>query len=153
MRGDKFVFIASATNTGAVTLNVNALGAVAVLSADGWALTGGEIRVNQIVELYYDGTNFRFPGLSRQSIAADGYLVLPGGVIMQWGDVVFSATNTAAVTFPLAFPTAVLNVQTSYAQAAGGSVVASVASPTTSGFTFNLSASSSSTGFWFAVGH
>lgn len=36
---------------------------------------------------------------------ASGYQKLPGGLIIQWG----TGTAGAAVTFPLAFPTAVLN--------------------------------------------
>ncbi|HIH4679502.1 TPA: phage tail protein [Pseudomonas aeruginosa] len=52
------------------------------------------------------------------SLATNGYVVLPswlGGLVIQWGKV---ATPTAdieyAVTFPLAFPTAVFNVQASF---------------------------------------
>lgn len=46
-----------ASSTGAYTLNVNALGAVAVLIG-GAALEGGELVANEIYEVIYDGTQF-----------------------------------------------------------------------------------------------
>jgi hypothetical protein len=51
-------FKATALNTGAVTLNVNSLGAKAV-QWKGQALTGGEIQANAWVEAIYDGTVFQ----------------------------------------------------------------------------------------------
>jgi hypothetical protein len=84
-----------------------------------------------------------------QSLAADGYYKLPGGLILQWGDVVFSAAATSPVTFPLTFPTVAYNVQvTSNAT----SIVMSGNALTTSGFTINSSPSFSGTAYWFAVG-
>ena len=54
----------------------------------------------------------RFPQLA-QSLATDGYKVLEGGLILQWGQ----CTNDngqfnggSLVTFPIPFPTAVLHV-------------------------------------------
>lgn len=44
-------------NTGASTLNVSALGAVAIVSADGFALSGGELEAGRLVETVYDGTS------------------------------------------------------------------------------------------------
>ena len=52
-------FKAAATNTGATTLNVNALGNKAIKRANGNALTAGDIVTGQIVEVVYDGTNFQ----------------------------------------------------------------------------------------------
>jgi hypothetical protein len=52
-------FKANTVNTGAATLNVNSLGATSVLRTDGSALADGDIAANQIVEVIYDGTNFR----------------------------------------------------------------------------------------------
>lgn len=51
-------FIAAATNTGAVTLNLNGLGAKTVQER-GTALTGAELVANRPVQVVYDGTNFQ----------------------------------------------------------------------------------------------
>lgn len=43
--------------------------------------------------------------------ATGGYLKLPGGIIVQWGETASVASGaTPTVTFPLAFPTACLQV-------------------------------------------
>lgn len=56
--GDVYSFIAGGTNTGPVTLNVNALGAKAV-QWQGFALRGGEIVASGMVTVGYDGTQFQ----------------------------------------------------------------------------------------------
>lgn len=57
--GDKIRFQASAVNTGAVTINVNSLGAKTVLKHNDQALEAGDIENGQEIELIYDGTNFQ----------------------------------------------------------------------------------------------
>jgi hypothetical protein len=58
--GMKVKFKAANTNTGAATLNVNSLGAKAIVRPDGaTALTAGAIVAGQMVEATYDGTNFQ----------------------------------------------------------------------------------------------
>jgi hypothetical protein len=52
--GQRFVFRASANNTGATTLNVNGLGAIAVQTADGSALASGAILTGGYYEVVYD---------------------------------------------------------------------------------------------------
>ena len=52
-------FLVTATNTGAVTLNVNALGAVAVTWPDGSALVSGDLAVGAVAHVVFDGTAFR----------------------------------------------------------------------------------------------
>lgn len=60
--GAKLIFIAGFTNTGALTLNPNGTGAIAVLkpslSAPA-ALTGGEVVAGNVIELDYDGAVFQ----------------------------------------------------------------------------------------------
>jgi hypothetical protein len=59
--GEQFAWKATAANTGAVTVNVSGLGAVALKKpgASGpAALAGGEIQVGQIVVMQYDGAAF-----------------------------------------------------------------------------------------------
>lgn len=50
----------SLANTGATTLNLNGIGAVAVVNADATALVGREWNANSIVTFIYDGTNWQF---------------------------------------------------------------------------------------------
>lgn len=56
--GDRYTFKAGATNTGATTLNINSLGAIAV-QVNGNACAGGEIVSGYYHEVCFDGTNFQ----------------------------------------------------------------------------------------------
>jgi hypothetical protein len=56
--GMRFIFVASGTNTGAATLNVNGIGTINIFIGNNLALVGGEILLGAVVECYYDGTNF-----------------------------------------------------------------------------------------------
>jgi hypothetical protein len=53
---------AGTANTGACTLNVNALGVKAIKKEVSVDLQTGDILANQIIELVYDGTNFQLVG-------------------------------------------------------------------------------------------
>jgi hypothetical protein len=50
------------TNTGAMTLNVNSLGAVPVTAPNGSALAAGTVVAGAILPLQYDGTKFQYLG-------------------------------------------------------------------------------------------
>jgi len=52
-------FKADVANTGAATLNVNALGAKTIVKQYNITLGDGDIKANQLVEVIYDGTNFQ----------------------------------------------------------------------------------------------
>lgn len=52
-------FKANHTNTGAATLNVDGLGAKAIKKGVSTALAAGDIVINTIITLVYDGTNFQ----------------------------------------------------------------------------------------------
>jgi hypothetical protein len=47
-----------------------------------------------------------YNGSGRQSLTANGYQRLPGGLILQWGSVFITANSTATVTYPISFPNA-----------------------------------------------
>jgi hypothetical protein len=53
-----FLFKAHATNTGAATLNISALGAKTLVNPLGNALVANEILINRYYQALYDGTNF-----------------------------------------------------------------------------------------------
>jgi hypothetical protein len=68
--GQTFRFVAAANNTGAVTLNINSLGAKAITKAGTSALVAGDILANAVYQVTYDGTQFQLanPGIN---ISAD----------------------------------------------------------------------------------
>jgi hypothetical protein len=57
--GQRFFFVAAAANTGAVTLNINAIGAKSVTKNGTTALVTGDIAINAVVQVVYDGTQFQ----------------------------------------------------------------------------------------------
>ena len=58
--GDEVVFFATHTNTLAATLNVDSLGAHAIVRADGVALTAGDIVSGLLYVVRYDASNTRY---------------------------------------------------------------------------------------------
>lgn len=71
--GQRFTFTANTANTGAATLNVNALGAKAILKENNVALADNDIESGQVVEVVYDGTQFQMmsPVANAPASAAD----------------------------------------------------------------------------------
>jgi hypothetical protein len=64
------------TNTGAATLNVNGLGAVAIYTASGAAISSGQLVAGGICEFVYDGTHFQlisWSGLSASGVGVGSY--------------------------------------------------------------------------------
>ncbi len=59
IKGARYAFFASQTNTGAMTLNVNGLGAKSILQQDGAALAAGQIVTGSAITVIYDGAAFR----------------------------------------------------------------------------------------------
>lgn len=57
--GQMFYFVAAGDNTGAVTLNINSLGAKAVTRDGSTALVAGDIASGEMVVVVYDGTRFQ----------------------------------------------------------------------------------------------
>ena len=57
--GQQFSFVAAATNTTAMTLNIDGLGAKAITRAGAVALISGDIVSGQAVAVTYDGTRFQ----------------------------------------------------------------------------------------------
>lgn len=60
--GESFQFIAAATNTSSVTLNINSIGAKAITKNGTTALVGGELIIGKAVQVIYDGTQFQLQG-------------------------------------------------------------------------------------------
>ena len=89
--GQRFVLAVAGTNTGAVTLNINSIGAKDVKDSLGNALAAGELPTGRVIELVYDGTEFRVlswnvPKATENFIAktsATGSFPLPAGTTAQ----------------------------------------------------------------------
>lgn len=98
-------------STGAATVNVNGLGAKTI-QRNGAALGSGALVAGQIYRLIYDGTYFQMTPTSEvASLAANGYVKLSSGLIIQWAVTSsFSSEGGQTVTFPIAFPNACLAV-------------------------------------------
>lgn len=62
------VFSPSASNTGAATVNVSGLGAKEIRSVSGAVLAANELSAGDIYAAFYDGTNFRLFGVTKQYI-------------------------------------------------------------------------------------
>ena len=60
--GQTFKFIAAATNTGAVTMNISALGAKSILKNGSTPLSAGELVSGSLYQIVYDGTQFQLIG-------------------------------------------------------------------------------------------
>lgn len=100
-------------------------------------------------------------GGSNQGLTANGYQILPGGLIIQFGQTAVSSSLSTggyfrpAVTFPITFPNAILTY--SIGIKAGNSATVTISSESNSGFTINMannhSAAQTLQGFWTAIGY
>ena len=65
--GQMFYFVAAGANTGAVTLNINSLGAKSVTRDGTTALASGDIQSGEVCVVVYDGTQFQLVNGASQS--------------------------------------------------------------------------------------
>ena len=72
--GQRFFFVAPATNTGACTLNINSIGIKSITKLGTTALVSGDITSGAIIQVVYDGTEFQLLNPP----------TLPSGVITMW---------------------------------------------------------------------
>lgn len=87
------------------------------------------------------------------SVGSIGYTTLPGGEIDEWGSVAFSGATSQAITFPLAFPSAVDTVQVTAISAGGTATTTGFVSQSKTGVTLTTGATYTGTVFWEAKGH
>lgn len=103
-------------------------------------------------------TNTSIP-FGRQSIAASGYQILPSGLIIQWGTVTSSGTaaSNAIVTFPIAFPSALLAVLATPVSGGSSDTTAPVRSSSTAGAEFTAVTNTVNVSgvalYYFAIGY
>ena len=92
--------------------------------------------------------------------AGNGYQKLPNGLILQWGSVSIGVDSAVNITFPIAFPNAVLNAQSTVngGGAIGGTAVLSshVGSLSATGMTVAMTddgVPGAKPVYWFAIGY
>jgi len=90
--GQTLRFKAGGTNTGAVTLNLNSLGAKAVQKR-GAALVSGDITANNLVEAAYDGTQFQMTSPAAAAVVPAASTSVPG--IVELATTAETTTGTA----------------------------------------------------------
>lgn len=99
-------FKANTANTGAATLNVNALGAKTIVKLHDQTLATGDIESGQIVSVVYDGTNFQMqsqigqvtpvPASGTLSLSATGTQSVSLGFLPRFVRIFAKAKNTSA---------------------------------------------------------
>ena len=96
-------------------------------------------------------------GIATRSLAATGYQRLPGGLILQWGTGTSNAGGDLAITFPLAFPTALLFAGGTHIGTEGVSVLIVAGTLSATGVTLRqrntANAGQAWPMRWFAVGY
>ncbi len=108
-------FKADVGNTGAATLNVNGLGAVALVRPSGTALSTGDITAGNIVTAVYDGTNFQISGLVPAALTAgvssDAQALHAHGVVAAVQNVTASTDGVWVPTVTTTLPAGVLSTK------------------------------------------
>ena len=126
--GQMFSFLSAGTNTGAVTLNINGVGAIAVTKLGSTALAAGDIPANTIIIVQYDGSEFQ--------LVAPAALSSLGSMAFQNANSVNITGGTIAGTFtgPLTG-----NVTGSSGSCTGNAATATLSTDSTNAIGYNQS--------------
>jgi len=89
--GQGFQFVAASTNTGAVTINIDTVGAKSITKAGTVPLGAGDIIAGQVVQIVYDGTQFQMIG------ARQGGSVAAQTVTSRSSDTIFSGPDLGSM--------------------------------------------------------
>jgi hypothetical protein len=98
--GQLFYFVAAGANTGAVTLNIDGLGAKAVTRDGSTALAAGDIQSGEMVVVIYDGTRFQMINAANSfgNTTINGTLTVTGNTGLQ-ANVSITSTLSVGGTF------------------------------------------------------
>jgi hypothetical protein len=136
-----------------IAITEGATGAPRMVAA---GIEGGD--VSTAGEVYYsDGDGTGTWGSAEnieatKSLDPDGYVKLPGGVILQWGRIESTIDTAESFNFPIAFTTVCWTVSGTFE---GYSQPAAISSITTTGFSFNRNNSVDGTDYfrYIAIGY
>lgn len=84
-KGEIYRVFAHIANTGAVTININGLGAKSLLSYRGEPLAAGQIAVGDVLEFVFDGTSFRLLSYQTHNTNFTGQTYMPGAYLLRQG--------------------------------------------------------------------
>lgn len=146
--GQIFHFIAVGANTGAVTVNINAIGAKSLKRTDGSALVSGDIANGSAVQVLYDGTNFQLISDSNGFSETVSNLTVTGtttatGLITANGGVSGALNGTLGATTPSTVAATTIEATSTIKGATTISVGAATPSASGSGITFPATQSAS----------
>lgn len=98
--GQLFYFVANAANTGAVTINIDSLGAKAITRDGSTALAAGDINSGEVVVVIYDGTRFQMINAANSfgNTTINGTLTVTGNTGLQ-ANVSITSTLSVGGTF------------------------------------------------------
>ena len=98
--GQLFYFIANAANTGAMTINIDGLGAKAITRDGSTALIAGDVNTGEIVVICYDGTRFQMINAANSfgNTTINGTLTVTGNTGLQ-ANVSITSTLSVGGTF------------------------------------------------------
>jgi hypothetical protein len=97
--GNMFSFVVANTNTGAVTINIDGLGAKSITRTGSTALVAGDMVANQVALIAYDGTRFQLlDANSFTNLNVSGTLGVTGATTLSAALTYGGVTLTNAVT-------------------------------------------------------
>jgi hypothetical protein len=137
--GDTFTFQAQLYPT---TIKGNSSESITLPSASGAntvaLVAGGTLMVVAYASGWIAMVDAVGSGSFPASLAANGYEKKPNGVIRQWGQATSSGSGDVTVTFPIAFPTAVVAIKLTVVNATTGNYTTCVGGPSLSGFPMSV---------------
>ena len=105
--GQTFQFACTTTNTGAATIAIDGLAAVAITKGGSTALAAGDLTAGSVITLTYTGTGFQLVSPYAVSTVAGGFTVSSGGLSVSgnYGGVaaVIASTDSQTASSPWAF--------------------------------------------------
>lgn len=151
--GQVFRFISAGANTGATTVNINTIGAKAIVKLNGSPLVAGDIPSGAMVSISYDGTSFQLQstlGVSSFSGGATGLTpsTATTGAVTLAGVLGKLNGGTGALTASITFVARAANVVTITTSGVHGFVTGdyvTVAAVTNTGFNGNFTVASTPT--------